>query len=219
MRTKTLLLSAVALAAGFISANAQVYSVNVVGYVNVPLEGAQRYTLIANPLDDGNGNQISNLLATLPNKSTVTTWAGTVYNTAITKAGGAWPAGSLPPGVGFFVRNGIASSPALTNTFVGQVVVAPGGSVTNALPINYTLAGSAIPFAGDLTTDANLNLGGVLPNKSTITTWNKTGQIFNTASTKAGGTWGTPVNVTVGEGFFINAKSGTNWVQTLPANP
>ena len=57
--------------AGLVSSNAQVYSANVVGYANVSLVGAAGYTLIANPFDDGNGNNLTNLLAGLPNKSQV----------------------------------------------------------------------------------------------------------------------------------------------------
>ncbi len=60
MRTKTLLIAAAALAATVISSEAQVYSANVVGYVNVVLQGG--YNLEANPFDDGNGNHLTNLI-------------------------------------------------------------------------------------------------------------------------------------------------------------
>jgi hypothetical protein len=54
MRTKTLLLSAAAMAAGLVSSVAQsnVYSVNVVGYVNQVLP-AGTLVAVANPLDNG----------------------------------------------------------------------------------------------------------------------------------------------------------------------
>jgi len=203
--------------AGLVSSNAQVYSANVVGYANVTFAGAAGYTLVANPFDDGNGNQSSNLLSTLPNKSQVITWNGTGYNTAITKSGGAWPSSvSLPPGTGFFVKNGIASSPPVTNTFVGSVIVNISASETNTLSSGYTLAGSVIPYAADATIDTNINLGVVLANKSQLIDWNTGTQLFDTADTKAGGVFGSPFNISVGQGFFIKAQTaGSNWVETL----
>jgi hypothetical protein len=221
MRTKTLLLAVAALTAGVISSEAQnVYSQNIVGYANVVMVGGGGYTLVANPFDDGNGNSISNLLSSLPNKSSVTTWNGSGYNTAIVKAGGAWGSNiSLPPGTGFFVKNGVAASPAVTNTFVGNIVVNVGSSLTNAVATGYNLVGSPIAYAADATTDTNINLGGVLPNKSQLISWNSGTQLYSTADVKAGGAWGSPFNVSVGQGFFIKAQSGTNWSQTLYQTP
>lgn len=217
MRTKTLLLTAVALAAGVASSMAQVYSVNVVGYANVVMTGQSKYTLVANPLDDGAGNNLSVLLNGLPNKTAVLTWGGVAFNTQITKTNGAWNGNtSLPPGTGFFVKNGIASSPDYTNTFVGSVVVGPGQSLTNTLAAGFNLVGSPIPFGGDVTTDASINLGGVLPNKSFLLSWNAGSQSYNTQVTKTNGAWNGAFPVAVGQGFFVNAKSTTNWSQTLP---
>src|SRR4051812_45499963 len=102
MRTKTLLLTAAALVAGVASSMAQsnVYSVNVVGYANVVLKGNGLYTLVANPFNDGNGNQLTNILnSALPKQSQVLTWNGTSYNIT-TKVGtpAAWPTSvGLPP--------------------------------------------------------------------------------------------------------------------------
>jgi hypothetical protein len=217
MRTKILLTAAAALAAGVVASNAQVYSANVVGYANVTVVGASAYTLVANPFDDGNGNQSSNLLASLPNKSQLVTWNGTGYNTAITKTGGAWPSSVvLYPGTGFFLKNGIASSPPLTNTFVGNVIVNSGGSVTNPLPVGYSLAGSPVPYAGDAASDTvNIALVQVLANKSQLVSWNTGTQLFDTADTKVGGVFGSPFPISVGQGFFIKAQTaGSNWVQT-----
>ena len=217
MKNKTLLIAAAALAAGVISSEAQVYSANVVGYANVVIPGAGAYSLISNPFDDGNGNQLTNLVNSLPNKSSVTTWNGAGYDTSITKISGVWNGNTvLAPGTGFFVKNGTATSPNITNTFVGTVVAPSGGSVTNVLAAGYGLVGSQIPYGGDLTTDTNLNIGNVLPNKSTFTTWNTAGQTFDSSVTKIGGVWNGSVSVNVGQGVFINAKTGTNWVEVLP---
>jgi hypothetical protein len=221
---KTLLITAAALVAGIVSTEAQVYSANIVGYANVVLTGAptaQAYTLIANPLDDGNGNQLTNIIGGLPAGSSITTWAGTVFNTPIGKTAGGWSSSTaLPPGVGFFVKNGKASpvSPPYTNTFVGTVGavgLATGGTVTNALALGYNLVGSQIAFAGDLTTDPNLNLQ--VPAQSSLTDWNPSTQTYDTPVGKTAGGWAGPFVVTVGEGFFVKeGKYATNWVQTLP---
>lgn len=216
MKAKTLLVAAAALAAATISSQAQVYSQNIVGYVNTPL--VTGYNLVANPLDDGNGNQLTNVMASanLANKSQVITWNGTTYNTAIGKITGGWAANTtLPPGTGFFVKN---ASVLTTNTFVGSVVVLSGQNVTNVLGNGYTLVGSAIPFAGDLTTDTNLNISSAnLANKSQAISWNPGAQTFNTAVGKITGGWAATFPLTVGQGFFIkNASTPANWVQTAP---
>jgi len=61
---KTLLITAAALAAGIISTQAQVYSQNIVGYVNVTVP-ANGYQLIGHQLDIGDGtNGISTVFST-----------------------------------------------------------------------------------------------------------------------------------------------------------
>ena len=227
MRTKILLASAAALAAGVFASNAQVYSANIVGYVNVPLTGG--YNLVANPLDDNNGDQLTNLLTTLPNKAQVVTWNGTGFNTAITyNSSSGWGSNiQLPPGVGFFIKNGIASSPVLTNTFVGQVGVggyAVGQANTNngtasggSLAAGYALAGSYFPYSGDATVDTtNIALTQVLATKSQLISWNTAGQTYNSADVKGASGWGSSFTINPGQGFFIKAQTaGSNWVQTL----
>jgi hypothetical protein len=220
MRTKILLTAAAALAGGVVASNAQVYSANVVGYANVVMPGNGGLMLLANPFDDGNGNQSTNILnSALPKKSQVLTWNGVGFN-SIQKSATGWPSSvALPPGVGFFVQNGAAASgaPDLTNTFVGSVAVASGGSVTNAEPLGLTLQGSTIPYAGNLAIsgaaggDPNLDYGSPLTKKSQILTWNGTG--YNSA--QKGTTWGATATVGVGQGFFINNVNGpaTNMVQ------
>src|ERR1700744_2623354 len=65
MRTKTLLIAAAALAAGVISSEAQVYSQNIVGYINLPLSPG--YTLIGNQLSTdltGTNNTVASVFGT-----------------------------------------------------------------------------------------------------------------------------------------------------------
>jgi hypothetical protein len=233
MRTKTLLLSAAALVAGAIAAEAQsnVYSANIVGYVSVVLKGNGQYTLVANPFDDGNGNQLTNVIDSansLPKQSQVLTWSGSTFQT-IQKGGNppVW-ASSVPltPGNGFFVRNGAPNSgaPNVTNVFVGSIVVANGGSVTNSLPLNYTLNGSPIPYGGNIAIlnqnggDTNMDFGGPLTKQSQILTWDSTNQVYQTFQ-KGGNPalWNATVSIVPGQGFFVNNKNGpaTNAVETL----
>src|SRR5882724_281686 len=174
MRTKTLLLTAAIAMAGIASSLAQgnVYSQNIVGYVNVVLVGGTNFSLVANPLDDGT-NPCASLLASLPNKSQVQVWNPALNGGAgdfdfSQKTAGAWsPNLSIPPGTGFFVKP--QSAAAITNTFVGQVIIPPGGTNTVALPaLSFRLVGSPVPYAGNLQDPANtqgFNLGSSLPNK------------------------------------------------------
>ena len=231
MRTKTLLLSTVALAAGVIASQAQsnVFSANVVGYATVVYPGNGQYTLLANPFDDGNGNIMSNVMDganSLPTKSQILTWnQGSQVFATIQKAGASWPtAVSVPPGTGFFVRNGApgGNAPAVTNTFVGSVVVQNGGSATNSLTLAYTLNGTPIPYAGNLAIagqsggDTNMDFGSGLTTKSQILTWTTGSQAYNTTQ-KAGTLWPATVTIAPTDGFFVNNKSGpaTTAVETL----
>jgi len=220
MRTKTLLLSAAAIAAGIVSSQAQsnVFSANVVGYVSTVWKGNGLFTLTANPLDDGNGNQLTNILAALPNKSSVQFWdsaSATFIGTS--KGGGTWGTNfSIAPGTGFFVR--AAGTADITNVYVGSIVVPNGGSNSITLPAaSFILLGGAIPYSGNLTdayNTASFNLGASLPNKSQVQVWDAASQSF-VGTSKGGGTWGASIPFVPGQGVFIKSASATNWVESL----
>jgi hypothetical protein len=207
---KTLLIAAAALVAGVVSSNAQVYSANIVGYVNVSMP-ASTLVLASNPLNDGT-NQANDLLASLPNKSSIQLWNGTGFTLYAKGATGFAGNPPIPVGSGFFV----SSSANFTNTFVGNVVPNPGGNTaTNSLPAGtLALVGSVLPVSGtfnDLGTNA-FNLNATLPNKSSIQLWNGSG--FTLYAKGATGFAGSPA-YTAGQGFFVNSASAVNWVQTL----
>jgi hypothetical protein len=229
MRTKTLLIAAAALAVGAGISMAQTYSQNVVGYANVVIAGNGAYTLLANPFDDGNGNHMTNVMnSSLPNASQVLTWDPIGGYSTYQKGGTAhtWNGNpTLPPGAGFFVRNGNVGggSLPLTNTFVGTVIAQVGASVTNQLPLGYSLQVSPIPYTGNVAIlsqsggDTNMNFGAVLGNASQILTWDP---VANYTTLQKGGTahtWNGTANIAVGQGFFIYNKNGpaTNVVETL----
>jgi len=207
---KTLLIAAAALVAGAITSQAQVYSANIVGYVNVVCPAGQ-LVLASNPLDDGT-NTANSILANLPNKSSIQTWNGSGFTLIGKSSSGFTGNPSLPVGTGFFIK----SVSNFTNTFVGNVVPAPGGNQsTVAMPAgSLILVGSTLPVGGtfnDVGTN-NFNLIATLPNKSSIQTWNGTG--FTLFGKSSAGFTGTPP-LTPAMGFFIKSVSAANWVQTL----
>src|SRR5689334_11322152 len=125
MRTKAPLCAAALLAAGVATSMAQsnVYSLNVVGYVNVPLRPG--LSMINNPLDAGN-NSVSNIFKAVD--YTVTTYAVITWNglsfvqNDLDQFDGTWQSPTLPlaPGTGFFFKN--TGGSAITNAFVGNVM-------------------------------------------------------------------------------------------------
>jgi len=217
MRKKSLCLAATVLAGGILAASAQVYSLNVVGYVNTPIKGNGAFTLLANPLVAATNDTVSLVGNLLPNKSQVLTWSGSAYVTA-SKISGVWNTNlPIPAGTGFFVKNGPAGSPDLTNTFVGEVLGGIPGTNTTALPAGFALVGSKSPIGGTLTSvgDGTLNLGGVLPNKSQVLIWDNSGSGAYVTASKISGVWNTNLQLNVGQGFFVKAFAATNWTQVL----
>jgi hypothetical protein len=206
MRTSTVLSVAAALAASAFMAQAQVYSVNIVGYVNQVLpEGT--VVAVANPLDNGT-NDLDSVFGSLDKNSTANFWNGSGFTPATKTATGWNPNTPTPVGSGLFIN----SKSAITNTYVGQIVVNSGESVTNSLPEGtVVLVGSAIPYAGTLNSP-ELGLL-VLDKNSTINMWNGSGY---TPSTKTATDWNPGLTVNVGDGFFVNSKTAVDWVQTAP---
>ena len=207
---KTLLIATAALAVGVISSQAQpVYSANVVGYVNVVCPAGQ-FTLVSNPLDNGT-NTANDLLAGLPNKSSIQVWNGTGFNSISKGSAGFSPNPALPVGTGFFVK----SATLYTNTFVGNVVPNPGNSTTNALPAGaFVLVGSTLPVGGtfnDVGTNT-INLIAGLPNKSSVQIWNGS-SFINYSKGSAGFSPNPPLSVA--QGFFIKSATAADWVQNF----
>jgi hypothetical protein len=212
---KTLLIAAAALVAGVVSSQAQVYSANIVGYVNTTVTGGQ-FTLLSNPLDNGT-NTANDLMVSLPNKATIQIWngAGNSFTPYTKTSSGFTPSNpSIPVGKGFFVQSGTT----FTNTFVGNVVPAPGGNIsTNNLPAGFALVGSTLPVGGTFN-DAGtntLNLAATLPNKSTIQIWNGAGNSFTPYTKTSSGFTPSNPSYTPGQGFFIQSGSASSWAQTL----
>ncbi len=219
MRTKTQLLAAAVLAVGIGASMAQVYSVNSVGYVNKSFPNGG-LALIANPLNTTN-NQISSVMPGAPDDTLMFRFNGTSYYDAEVMAGGVWYDGNLnpsstvlAPGEGFFLV--FPSANPVTLTFVGEV---PQGSLTNAIPLGYSIRSSIVP--------QSLGLGAMgMPagDDDLLFFWNYAVQGWNDANVYAGGQWYdgnlNPVDPTpeVGEAFFVSSGASRSWVRTFSVN-
>jgi len=158
-------------------AQSNVYSLNVVGYVNITV--VPGYNLISLPLQNADPTSSINSVLTntsyngspllAPNGVAVYTWAGTSFNPEVIAGGdGNWydQTGSflvtnpLPPGKGFFFslptqaqQIALGNSPIISNltiTVVGSVLTG-----TNSYPVKtgFDFYGNFEPIQGDLTTN------------------------------------------------------------------
>lgn len=194
-------------------AQSNVYSLNVVGYVNKVLTGGNKYTALANPLNTTN-NTLGSLLSSLQSGNIVLKWnAGLADYDSYLKTGfGAFwsPASgattSFNPGEGILIFNDQGN---FTNTFVGEVLQ---GNLTNSFPPGYKLVGNMVPDSGPVNT-----LGLVPTTGSLLLKWNQGLQDFDIfLKTGFAPFWSPSVpSIDVAEGFFINADTAFNWVRNF----
>jgi hypothetical protein len=204
-----------------------VYSLNVVGYVNVTLP-PQQFTCLANPLDASlggtvaNGNDITNLFQGANGGDSVSIWIPSAidYSTTIpsystrTKT---WSANhALPPGQALLYFNKGAAAEVIT--FTGQV---PQGTYNvGTLPGSaFSMLGSPVPIGGDPTNSTTV-LGLAPSGSDTIAEFNGaavdwTSTIIWSSRTKSWG--GTAVtNIRPGQGFlYFNHGSANTWVSNF----
>jgi len=203
---------------------AQVYSLNIVGYVNKPVE-ALKFYLLENPLTQANsgGNNVTNVI------KLDDTWDGTLvygfengslYVASTYVAGLGWfsddPAKAvLTPGKGFYLY----PTKAGTVTFVGEVTL----SSTNTLAggNKYNLVGSPYPASLSLTA---LGLTGV--DGDIVYRYSTAANKLNPITFVGGLGWyddsvanGGPVAgpaLDVGEGiFYFNPNTDFTWKQAF----
>jgi hypothetical protein len=186
MRTKTLLAAAAMIAAGALSLQAQnnVYSLNVVGYVNVVCSNG--FTMVNNPLVQPNSS-VGVLLAddqnggTIPAGVTIFPYINGAYVPNINdEFGGGWsnPGQVITNGQGFFFLN--PNPTPTTITFVGEV---PQGALSSAFTPGFTMLGSKAPEAGFIE-----NLGLVAPDGDTVFRY-KAGAYQTYIKDEFGGGW------------------------------
>ena len=206
MRTKTLLLSAAVGAAGLLAANAQVYSVNSVGYVNLTMPVG--FSLIANQLNSPN-NSVVALMPNVPDGTTIYKWNGTGYVSNLYDAGWGNAAMTLNPGEGAFIR--VVGSP-LAVTFVGEV--AQGAASNQTIPAGFSIRSSTVPQSAGLET-----LGFPATDGDTVYRFNNTtGQYVSSLYDAGWSVPGGPV-VNVGEAFFVNnVGAAATWNRNFNVN-
>lgn len=222
MRTKTVLLTALLGAASIASSVAQtVYSVNAVGYVNVTIP-AGGFALLANPLNQ-TVNSITSVLPSVPNNTILYVINKTTgqFNTFTKRSETLWSGTGaadvrLDPGVGFFLKNPTAE--ALTVTFVGEV---PQTTDTAALSVAYNagfnLVGSIVPQSGGLVSTL-----GYTPTANDVVyrfDTAKQSYVFSTYRNPTTGWTGisgeTEPQISVAQGFWLNAKTSGTWTRTF----
>jgi hypothetical protein len=185
MRTKALLIAAAALAAGVITSQAQVYSQNIVGYVNESQTGNLDTFVL--PLDLANGNSATNIFPNVYNAGNgygpldgniLLVWNGATFVSYVfdslkatgfgdktdtsspVATGTQLQSPTLNPGQTVFIDNVNGS---VTNTLVGTVHVdsaATGaetvGNTTNIVGGNLQFLASKLPIAGGISSVLNL---------------------------------------------------------------
>jgi hypothetical protein len=235
MRTKTLLLAAALSAAGLATSLAQsnVYSLNVVGYINIPTTNAGFY-LLANQLDfDGTGvnNTIETSFGTgqggttYPNGTRLFAfnkltglWVQDLFNAGAWVVGGGKDfvnANGVQPGQGVFYQK-VAGGPDQI-TFVGNVLQ---GALVNTPYVGLNVTSSKVPQSGgvisvlglSMPSDAIVPLQNVTRHKS----WVNAGGGDYLQSVYANGAWpsGEP-NIFVGEAFFLRAHTNSTWTRNF----
>lgn len=216
MRTKSLFVAAAVVAAGVASSMAQsnVYSLNVVGYVNRAIPAAA-FAMVSNPLK-GTNNLLSSIFPSPPDGTSVFTWdeglqdLDGVVPTFI--VGSGWiPDIAIAPGQGFFALGG----DNFTNTFVGEV---RQGALSTPVGGNagFSAVGSQVAQGGSMTTNV---LAGYIPSDGdSVFTWNEPAQdldgVVPTFITGSG--WIPDINMNVADGFFLlRIDPGTTWTRNF----
>jgi hypothetical protein len=228
MRTKTMLLSALLGGLGSVSVMAQtnVYSLNVVGYINCTMQPG--YNLITCPLIASPNNTIATLLNNTNEQyqnggrstAVVYQYTGGTYSATdtaeYTNVPSGWAAGgtiTMNPGQAIFFYNPTVSN--MYATFVGTV---PSGTLTNALAPGYNLVGSMVPMSGDLVTNSIsdfTNGQGSGRTEDFLYTYSP-GVGYNTYGYSGGWLPSDPTITNVYAGFFfLNDFTSTNyWIET-----
>jgi len=215
MRTKALFVAAF-LAAGLASSMAQnVYSLNVVGYYNVPVT-ANTWYLVGNQLSTSN-NMLKQVIPVAPDGAQFQKFNSGYQAFVYDEIEGSWTganvdATTLAPGEGGFFK----SPSATTLTFVGEV---KQGGLTNTLPLGlYVISASQVPQAG---TPTALAIPGEDGDQLQLYRSGYKAFVYDSIE----GDWtgaGAPPTIGVGEAFFYkksSTSSQTKWVRNFTVAP
>jgi hypothetical protein len=134
-------------------AQGNVYSLNIVGYVNVPIAGGGAVSLISNPLKPSNGNyNITNtiVLTDAQTDALIYKWGGTAWAPDAPQwygaAGGWFPDTTMALGESFFIKN---PGTATTITFVGEVETSTDAPIAYTLPTGTSFVAPKTPVVQD----------------------------------------------------------------------
>ncbi len=185
-----------------VSAQAQIYSSNIVGYINQPFFAGTNF--IANQLSHGD-DSLATILASVPDGSTFTKWnsaTGLFLPISTFDSGSGW---SINYGL-TYGEGGLFDSPTpFTNTFVGSVW--PGFSDPYVPPLvtgaGELLLSSFVPIPADF-----FDVVGRNPlNGESVTIFNAQTQTSQT-TTFLGGAWnnGDPL-LAIGQSAFFNLSN------------
>jgi hypothetical protein len=202
------------------SSQAQVYSANIVGYVNVPLNTG--FTIFANQLSvdaTGTNNTVQTVFGNnLPSGSAVYAFSGGAYASPIAtySTKGGWAGGTNAANAGLSVGSAVFVKVPSTNTItiVGNVIT---GTNNIHYANGFNFVASPTPQGGLIQTA----LGYTPTSGDAVYQFNPTTQQYfnpiSSYSTKGGWAGAGQPNVKVGEGFFLKsaAVSGGTWTQVL----
>jgi hypothetical protein len=228
MRTKTLLLTAALGIASAAASMAQaVYSVNIVGYVNLTMK--RGFNSVANQLDATPDNKLGSVLPSVPQDSQVLKYANNNYTRDdFDIPSGGWidsetlepSVRTISPGEGFLFYNPTAGD--ITVTTVGQVRTGNGLSVP--------LAGTQFSLISSITPqDIALNAANSFPVQQDMQflSYNANTQGYNVRLDFDSGGWinsetldpvPDPV-LTVGQSAFVyNPGPPTSWTRNFNPN-
>jgi len=215
------------MAAGLVSSVAQsnVYSANVVGYVNLPL--TEGFNLVANQLDldlTGTNDTLVNVFSnSLPLNSQVFRWNGTSFDVsafAANKTGTLtnWTLNlTVNPGQGFWLQipAGAFGGGSSNVTIVGNVL--QGTLVNPNFPAagGFSILSSQVPISGGVT--SNLLYKPKLNDQ--LYQWTGTAyNVFAYAANKTGTltNWSpSEPQINVGQGFWLNSGAGAGWTNVF----
>jgi len=198
--------------AGIASSFAQnVYSVNVVGYVNLTL--TSEYSLVANQLDNGNGNLAVEVIPTAPIGTVIYKFnpATSTYATLTRIPTGWLPATStmtIAPGEGVFIKKP-ASASQIDLTFVGEVMQ---DTLVNPVVIGFDIYSAMVPQAGGLVTVHEYpgTAGDI------VYRFNSATGLYQNFTRLPTGSWiPSEPSVEVGEAFFLKSNVAKDWTRVF----
>lgn len=206
--------------AGVLASSAQVYSANVVGYINLTIKPG--YNLICNQLTNGNNNLNVCLTNGVVDGMTISSFTGTGFTAGDQYyAGYGWAdadvaltSTAMQPGKGYMLF-----SPATTNVVMTLLGDVPQGNFVTTVPAGYSMLGSVVPVVSGLSTNGFPAIDG-----TTYATFDGAGYV-GTLQYYAGYGWAdadvalkdpTPA---VGQGFLINSPSVGAWNRSFTVGP